>query len=103
MDFSLQLCAYIAVMAAVTYLLRMAPLVLFRKRISSRFVRGMLYYMPYAVLSAMTVPSVFASTGNFFTALVGLAVALILAFLNRSLITVAVGASLGALIAGFFI
>ena len=63
-DFSTFLI-YLAVMAGVTYLIRMLPLVLFRRKIESRFIRSVLYYMPYAVLTAMTVPAVFSSTGAF--------------------------------------
>ena len=44
----------IAVMAAITYLVRVLPMAIFRKRIRSRFVQSFLYYVPYAVLSAMT-------------------------------------------------
>ena len=50
---------YIAVMALVTYLIRMLPLVIFRKKIENRFIRSFLYYIPYAVLAAMTFPAVF--------------------------------------------
>lgn len=50
---------YIAVMAGVTYAIRVLPLVLFRKEIKSTFVRSFLYYIPYAVLGAMTFPAVF--------------------------------------------
>ncbi len=89
-------------MALVTYLVRMTPFVLFRKKISSRFFRSMLYYLPYAVLSAMVIPTVFSSTGSVITAAAGLIAALVLAFFERSLITVALGASLAALITGLF-
>ena len=71
---NLTVCAYILVMAAVTYLIRMTPFVLFRKKIKSRFIQSLLYYLPYAVLSAMVIPSVFSSTGSVLTAAVGLAV-----------------------------
>ena len=50
-----------AVMALVTYLIRMAPFVAFRRQIQSRFLRSFLYYIPYAVLSAMTIPAIFSS------------------------------------------
>ena len=43
---------YIAVMAGVTYLIRMIPLTLVRKRIKSRFLNSFLYYIPYTVYSA---------------------------------------------------
>ena len=100
MTISLPIILYILVMAGVTYLIRMTPFVLFRKRITSRFVRSLLYYLPYCVLSAMVIPSVFSSTGSIVTAAAGLLVAVLLAFLRRSLLTVALGASLAAYLAG---
>ena len=83
------LLAYIAVMAGVTYLIRMLPLTAFQKKIKNRFIRSFLYYIPYAVLGAMTFPAILYSTGSVYSALAGLAVALILAFLEKSLLTVA--------------
>ncbi|WP_298483352.1 AzlD domain-containing protein [uncultured Ruminococcus sp.] len=93
---------YIAVMAGVTYLIRMIPMTVFRKKIRSRFFRSFLYYIPYAVLSAMTIPAIFYSTGNMFTAAVGTAVAVILAYWNLPLIVVALAASAAALLTEFF-
>ncbi len=103
MKITLEICLYILVMAGVTYLIRMTPFVLFRRRIRSRFFRSLLFYMPYAVLSAMVIPSVFSSTDSVITAAVGLAAAVLLAFFNRSLITVALGASTAAFLAGLII
>ena len=103
MTLSLPIVAYILVMAAVTYLIRMTPFVLFRKRITSQFVRSLLYYLPYCVLSAMVIPSVFTSTGSIITATVGLVIAIILAWLERSLIVVALGASAAAYLTGLVI
>ncbi|MBP3309222.1 MAG: AzlD domain-containing protein [Ruminococcus sp.] len=94
---------YIAVMAGVTYLIRMIPFTFFRKKIKSRFFRSFLYYIPYAVLSAMTLPAIFYSTGNIGTAVVGTVVAVILAFFNTPLIAVALAAAASAFIAGIFI
>ena len=73
---------YIAVMAGVTYLIRMVPFAAFRKKIHSRFVRSFLAYIPYAVLAAMTLPAIFYSTGNVLTAAVGTVVAVVLAYCN---------------------
>lgn len=100
MKITLEICLYILVMAGVTYLIRMTPLVLFRRKIRSRFLKSLLFYMPYAVLSAMVIPSVFSSTGSVITAAVGLVAAIVLALLNRSLITVALGASAAAFLTG---
>ena len=89
---------YLFVMAGVTYLVRMLPLVFFRKKIKSRFICSFLYYIPYAVLAVMTVPAIFYSTGSMWSALAGTVVAVLLAFLGRSLITVAAGSALTVLI-----
>lgn len=88
----------IAVMAGVTYLVRMIPFTAFRKQIKSRFIRSILYYLPYAVLSAMTVPAIFYSTGNLKSAVVGTIIAVAVAFFEKPLIVVALAASLSALI-----
>ena len=74
------LALYIIVMAGVTYLIRMIPFSFFRKKIKSRFFRSFLYYIPYAVLSAMTIPAIFYSTGHMITAIVGTIIAVILAY-----------------------
>lgn len=94
---------YIAVMAIVTYLIRMLPLTLFRSKIKSKFLRSFLKYIPYTVLSAMTFPAIFYSTGNVITASIGTAAALITAFFGLPLIIVAAAAAGAALIAGLFI
>ena len=92
---------YIAVMAGVTYLIRMIPFTLFRKKIKSPFFRSFLCYIPYAVLSAMTIPAIFYSTGNLTTSLIGTAVAVALAYFNCPLIIVALAAAASAFISGF--
>lgn len=94
---------YIIVMAGVTYLIRMISFTLFRKKIKSTFFRSFLYYIPYAVLSAMTIPAIFYSTGNFATSIIGTIVAVSLAYFNFPLIVVALAASAAAFIFGFFI
>ena len=94
---------YIAVMAGVTYLIRMIPFTLFRKKIKSPFFRSFLYYIPYAVLSAMTIPAIFYSTGNIKTSVIGTIVAVGLAYLGLPLIVVALAASGATFIFGFFV
>lgn len=94
---------YIAVMAGVTYLIRMIPFTFFRKKINSRFFRSFLYYIPYAVLSAMTIPAIFYTTDNIYTAIAGTAAAVILAYFEMPLIVVALAASAAAFLLGIFI
>ena len=88
----------IAVMAGITYLIRMVPMVFFRKKTENVWLQSFLYYVPYAVLTAMTFPAVFSSTGSALSAIIGCAAALILAFFERSLLIVAVGAAAAALV-----
>lgn len=83
---------YILVMAGVTYLIRMLPLTLFQKPIQSRFWRSFLYYVPYACLTAMTIPAIFYATQSPWSAAAGLAVALALGWWGKGLLTVAAGA-----------
>ena len=94
---------YIAVMAGVTYLIRMIPFAAFRKQIKSRFIKSVLYYLPYAVLAAMTVPAIFYSTGNLKSAVVGTVVAVVVAFFEKPLIIVALVAAASGLITDLII
>lgn len=89
---------YLLIMAAVTYLIRMLPLVFFRRRITNKFIRSFLYYMPYTVLAVMTVPAVFYSTSSVISAAIGVIVAVALAYFRLGLLRVAVGASFAVLL-----
>lgn len=84
---------YIAAMALTTYLVRMLPLTAFRKPIQSRFIRSFLHYVPYACLTAMTFPAILQDTASMLSGATALAVAILLAYLNQSLIVVALASS----------
>ena len=79
---------YIFVMAAVTYLIRMQPLTLIRKEIKNTFIKSFLYYVPYVTLAVMTFPAILTATANIWSAAIGFAIALILAWNRKSLICV---------------
>ena len=81
---------YLLVMAGVTYLVRMVPLVLVNKPIKNKYILSFLYYVPYTVLSVMTVPACFYATDSYISAIVGFLVAVIAALFKRSLVQVAV-------------
>ena len=83
---------YLLVMAGVTYLIRMLPLTVFRREIRSPFLRSFLYYVPYAVLGALTFPDVFSSTGHLYSAVGGTLVAVALGYRGKSLVVVALAA-----------
>ncbi|MCH5203968.1 MAG: AzlD domain-containing protein [Oscillospiraceae bacterium] len=95
---TIYLCASIVIMAAVTYMIRMLPLAAVRGKIRSRFVMDLLYYIPYAVLSAMTIPAIFYSSGSLISAAVGFVIALVLAFFERGLMTVAICSCAGVFV-----
>ncbi len=99
----MSIAVYIAVMAVTTYLIRVIPFAAVRGKIKSPFINSVLYYIPYAVLSAMTFPAIFYATGNTVTSIVGTAAALIMAFFDLPLIVVAIGSSASAFIAGLII
>ena len=92
---------YLLVMAGVTYLIRMIPLTLIREKIKNKFIVSFLYYVPYAVLSAMVVPAIFFASGNIVTAAVGFAVAVATAIFSKSLVIVASCSCVSVLIAEF--
>lgn len=94
----MNLYVYIAAMALTTYLVRMLPLTVFRKPIKSRFFRSFLHYVPYACLTAMTFPAILSDTTSIYSGVAALAVAVLLAYLNQSLIVVAVASSLAVFI-----
>lgn len=98
-----KVAVYILIMALVTYLIRMVPFVLIRGKIKSLYIRNFLYYIPYAVLGAMTIPEIFYSTGDKITAAAGFAVAVLLALKNKSLIIVAVCSCLTAYLVGILL
>ncbi|MGN1096304.1 MAG: AzlD domain-containing protein [Christensenellales bacterium] len=80
----------VIIMALASFLPRMVPLVFCRKKVKSSFLKSFLYYMPYAVLSALTFPAILASTGNVWTATIGTALALIMSYFKVNLAIVAV-------------
>lgn len=83
----------IFVMALITYLIRMLPMAIFRKKITDVRIQSFLYYVPYAVLAAMTFPAIFSSTGSKISAAAGCFAAVLLAYFKKGLLTVAVGAA----------
>ena len=92
---NLKFLIYLVVMAGVTYLVRMLPLVLVKKKITNRFILSFLHYVPIAVLSVMTIPAIFYATSNIFSAAFGFLVAVVLAYFGQSLLSVSACACLG--------
>ena len=97
---------YLIIMAVSTYLIRVIPFVLVKRQIENVYIRSFLHYIPYAVLTAMTIPAIFVATSSIISAVAGFIVAVILAVRNKSLTTVALFSCLAVyvveLVIGFF-
>lgn len=92
----------IAIMALMTYIIRVSPMVFFRKKIENVRVKSFLYYVPYTVLAAMTFPAIFSSTASQVGAIAGCIVAVVLAYLKKGLLIVALGAAATVFVFGLF-
>lgn len=94
---------YIAIMALTTYLIRMLPLALIRKKINNRFFKSFLYYVPFVTLAVMTFPAILGATESVWSALVGFLVAIAAALISGSLPVVSVLACVAVLVTELFI
>lgn len=81
---------YIAVMAVVTYLIRVLPLTLIRKKITNVTLRSFLYYVPYVTLAIMTFPAIINVTNSIWSGIAALVIGILLAYFGISLFGVAV-------------
>ena len=94
---------YLLVTAGVTYLVRMVPMVALKKKIRNRFLLSFLHYIPYAVLSVMTVPAIFTATESPVSAAAGFLTGLLLSWKGCSLLQVAAAACAAVLAAQYFL
>lgn len=81
---------YLLILAGSTYLIRVIPFVAIKEKIQNRFICSFLYYIPYTVLTAMTIPAIFYATDSIAGAAAGLVTAVIFALKKKSLTTVAI-------------
>lgn len=80
---------YILIMALVTYLIRTLPLTLIRKEIKNTTIKSFLYYVPYVTLAVMTFPAILESTSSVISAAIAFVIAVVLAWMGKSLFQVA--------------
>lgn len=81
---------YIAVMALVSYTIRILPLTLIRKPIKNQFIQSFLYYVPYVTLSVMTFPAIVHVTQSPVSGALALVVGIAAAWFGASLFQVSV-------------
>ena len=94
---------YLLVMALVTYLIRVIPLVMIKKKITNRFFRSFLCYVPYTVLSAMTFPAILSATQSPISGALALAAGLVMAWFDLGLFRVSVLCCAVVFAAEFFV
>lgn len=80
---------YIAIVALVTYAIRVLPLTLIRKEIKNQFLRSFLYYVPYVTLAAMTFPAIIHATDSIWSGVAALVVGVLVAWFSGNLFLVA--------------
>ena len=81
---------YIAVMATVTYFIRVLPLTVLRRPITNKFLRSFLYYVPYVTLAVMTFPAIINATRSPIAGGIALFAGTVAAWLGADLFKVAV-------------
>ena len=93
---------YIFVMAAVSYVIRVLPLTLIRKKIESPFLRSFLYYVPYVTLAVMTFPAILGNLDgpslSLVPGLAALIVGVVLAWVGAGLFPVAAACCVAVLL-----
>ena len=94
---------YIAIMAGVTYLIRVLPLTLIRRPIKNRFIQSFLVYVPYVTLAVMTFPAIVEATQSPVAGALALCAGVVLAYLGAGLFPVAVSCCAVVLIAEFLL
>ncbi len=94
---------YILVMAVVTYLIRVLPLTLIRKKITNKTLRSFLHYVPYVTLAVMTFPAILEATNSIWSGLAALVAGVLLAYFGVSLFGVAVCSCLVVLLLELFL
>ena len=81
---------YILVAAAVSFLIRVTPLVLIRRQITNPTLRSFLFYVPYVTLAVMTFPAIMDATQSPIAGLVALILGIVAAWLGAGLLPVSV-------------
>jgi branched-subunit amino acid transport protein len=97
-----KLLLIVAGMAAVTYIPRMAPMVLLKDMKLPKFLKSFFEFIPFAALGALIFPGVFSSTGDTGSAIVGCIVSIILALFRLNVMVVVLGGILGVFLVQIF-
>ena len=94
---------YILVAAAVSFLIRVTPLVLIRRQITNPTLLSFLFYVPYVTLAVMTFPAIMDATQSPLAGFLALLAGAALAWSGGSLFLVAIVCCLVVFIAEHFL
>lgn len=94
---------YLAVMAGVTYAIRVLPLTLIRKPITNPFLQSFLFYVPYVTLAVMTFPAILNATQSPIAGALALLAGIIAAWCGAGLFPVAVSCCVVVFVSELFL
>ena len=94
---------YILIAATVSLIIRAVPTTLLRRKITNRFIRSFLHYVPYVTLSVMTFPAITEATKNPVAGYAALIVGIVVAWFRKNLFETAVLCCLTVLITEMFL
>lgn len=98
-----QIIISVIVMAVVTYLIRMLPLVCFTSKITNIYVKSFMEYVPCVVLACMTFPAIFTCSESTIASVIGSCVAIVLGLKGKNLVSVACMAALSVFLVTLFL
>ena len=75
----------VIIMALVSYIPRVLPLIFIKTQIKNKFIKSFLYYIPYAVLACLTFPAIFYFSSNLYLSIIGACVAFTLSLFNQKM------------------
>ena len=76
---------YLLVMSVVSFIIRVLPVTLIRQQIKNRFIRSLLFYLPYATLAVMTFPAILTISENPLCGAAAFAASLLTAWFTKNL------------------
>ncbi len=76
---------YILIMSLVSFIIRVLPVTLIRRQIKNRFIRSLLFYLPYATLAVMTFPAILSISENPLCGAAAFAASLVTAWFTKNL------------------
>ena len=97
------ICIYIAIMALVSFCIRVLPLTLIRKQIKSQFLQSFLYYVPYVTLAVMTFPAIVDATQSPVAGALALVAGIVVALFGAGLFPVSIICCVVVFVIEFFL